>query len=82
MDRQIYQRSVKRSKKRRAKAQQVVELVEDIRMKMPKIGGRKLYFMLNEQMRILKIGRNKFFDILRAKALASVISVNFSGLIY
>jgi hypothetical protein len=34
-----------------------VELVENIRMKMPKIGGRKLYFILNEPLKTLKIGK-------------------------
>ena len=38
-------------------------------MKMPKIGGRKLYFMLNEPLKTLKIGRDKFFNILKANHL-------------
>lgn len=36
---------------------------------MPKLGGRKLYFLLKEPLRSLKIGRDKFFDILRANHL-------------
>ena len=36
---------------------------------MPKLGGKKLYFMLKEQLNALKIGRDRFFDILRANHL-------------
>ena len=36
---------------------------------MPKLGGKKLYFMLKEQLNVLKIGRDRFFDILRANHL-------------
>lgn len=69
INRQVYYRSTKRSKASKNKAEQVVELVERIRIKMPKIGGRKLYFMLNESLKMLKIGRDKFFEILRANHL-------------
>ncbi len=69
INRQIYYRSTKRSRTSKNKAEQVVELVENIRMKMPKIGGRKLYFMLNEPVKTLKIGRDKFFNILKANHL-------------
>ena len=69
IDRQVYYRSIKRSKIRIDKASQVVELVETIRLKMPKLGGKKLYFMLKEQLNALKIGRDRFFDILRANHL-------------
>ena len=51
------------------KAQQVVALVEEKRMMQPRIGGKKLYFMLKEPLRSLNIGRDKFFDILRANHL-------------
>ena len=69
INRQIYYRSTKRSRTSKNKAEQVVELVENIRMKMPRIGGRKLYFMLNEPLKTLKIGRDKFFNILKANHL-------------
>ena len=69
INRQIYYRSTKRSRTSKNKAEHVVELVENIRMKMPKIGGRKLYFMLNEPLKTLKIGRDKFFNILKANHL-------------
>ena len=72
MDRQVYYRSLKRSTVRTSKAQQVVALVEEKRMMQPKIGGKKLYFMLKEPLKSLNIGRDKFFDILRANHLLIV----------
>lgn len=36
---------------------------------MPRIGSRKLYFLLFEKLQQMKIGRDKFFDILRANHL-------------
>ena len=69
LNRQVYYRSTKRRKASKNKAEQVVELVESIRNKMPRIGGRKLYFILNEPLKMLKIGRDKFFKILRANHL-------------
>lgn len=36
---------------------------------MPRIGTRKLYHLLSDQLNQLKIGRDKFFDILRANHL-------------
>ena len=38
-------------------------------MVMPRIGGKKLCFLLQEELKLLKIGRDKFFDILRANHL-------------
>ena len=72
MDRQVYYRSLKRSTVRISKAQQVVALVKEKRMIQPKIGGRKLYFMLKEPLKSLSIGRDRFFDILRANHLLIV----------
>lgn len=69
LDRQVYYRSIKRYENSQTKASKVIKLVEDIRVKMPKLGGRKLYFLLKGPLRSLKIGRDKFFDILRANHL-------------
>ncbi len=33
---------------------------------MPRLGGRKLYHMLKGELKVLKVGRDKLFDILRA----------------
>lgn len=46
-------------------------MIHAIRAKMPRIGGRKLYFMLKDDLVKLdkRIGRDKLFDILRANDL-------------
>ncbi|MCQ9635020.1 IS3 family transposase [Chryseobacterium sp. WG14] len=69
MNRQVYYRSIRGYKNSQSKASKVITLVEDIRIKMPKLGGRKLYFLLSKPLKSLKIGRDKFFDILRANRL-------------
>ena len=35
-------------------------------MLMPRLGGKKLYFLLKDELRLLKVGRDKLFRILRA----------------
>jgi transposase InsO family protein len=44
-------------------------MVMGIRKSMPRIGARKLYYLLSNELQLLKIGRDKFFDILRANHL-------------
>ena len=36
---------------------------------MPRIGSKKLYYLLNTDLKMLKIGRDKFIDILKANHL-------------
>jgi hypothetical protein len=44
----------------------VSEMVLETRRVMPRIGGRKLYYVLKEDFRQSgKIGRDRFFEILR-----------------
>lgn len=69
VDRQVYYRNLKRRNTRKQNATQVVSWVEQLRMMHPKMGGKKLYFLLKEKLESLKIGRDKFFDILRANHL-------------
>lgn len=50
----------------------IVELVHAIRHYQPKIGGKKLYSLLKQDIDRIseeKIGRDKFFDILRSQDL-------------
>lgn len=42
----------------------VVELVQGVRMNMPRIGTRKLYHILGEELNKLRVGRDKLFKIL------------------
>ena len=69
IDRQVYYRSVRRKNKKEEKAEQVVAMVLEIREKMPKIGTKKLYYILRDKLVLMDIGRDKFFDILRANHL-------------
>jgi transposase InsO family protein len=66
IDRQVYYRKIKRRIIKQDKAQLVVNMVLEIRREMPRIGSKKLYYMLNQDLKTLKIGRDKFIDILRA----------------
>lgn len=54
-----YQRSVRES--------QVIELVTQKRLEQPRLGSRKLHYLLAEPLRDakIKVGRDKLFDILR-----------------
>lgn len=69
IDRQVYYRKIKRRFNKQNKARLVVDMVLEIRQQMPRIGAKKLYYLLNQDLRILKIGRDKFIDILRANHL-------------
>ena len=69
IDRQVYYRKIKRRKARQSNALKVVSLVLEIRQTMPRIGAKKLYFLLNSDLKQLKIGRDKFINILRANHL-------------
>jgi len=44
----------------------VLELIQGIRQDQPKLGGRKLYYLLEEDIRShhIKMGRDAFFDLL------------------
>jgi hypothetical protein len=69
IDRQVYYRKIKRRLIKQDKAQLVVNMVIEIRTQMPKIGSKKLYYLLHQDLKTLKIGRDKFIDILRANHL-------------
>ena len=47
----------------------VVKLVQEIRHYQPRIGGKKLYKLLKDDLDKLQgsVGRDKFFDILRKR---------------
>jgi putative transposase len=69
IDRQVYYRRIKRCIIKQDKTQLVVRLVLEIRTQMPRIGSKKLYYLLGKDLKTLKIGRDKFIDILRANHL-------------
>ena len=72
IDRQVYYRKIKRRLIKQDKAQLVVNMVLEIRTQMPRIGSKKLYYLLNQDLKNFKIGRDKFIDILRANHLLIV----------
>ena len=69
IDRQVYYRKIKRRIIKQDKAALVVRMVLEIRTQMPRIGSKKLYYLLKQDLKILKTGRDKFIDILRANHL-------------
>jgi len=69
IDRQVHYRNIKRKTSRQSKATQVIAMITEIRRSMPRIGTRKLYYLLRSKLQVLKIGRDKFFEILRANHL-------------
>lgn len=69
VSRQVYYRSKQNKAKRQSVAVKVIELVVSIRRRMPRIGTRKLYFMLRNSLRALSVGRDRLFRILKANHL-------------
>ncbi len=69
IDRQVYYRKIRRKINKQNKAEQVVSMVIEIRKSMPRLGTKKLYYLLSDKLQLIKIGRDKFFDILRANHL-------------
>lgn len=49
----------------------IIEMVMEVRRKLPKTGGKKLYRMLKKDLLLheIEIGRDKFFDLLRENKL-------------
>jgi len=68
-NRQVYYRKVKRTKIRQQVAMTIVSLVQEIRINQPRIGTRKLCYLLQDKLEVLKVGRDTLFDILRANHL-------------
>jgi hypothetical protein len=69
IDRQVYYRKLKRKINKEAKAIEVVSMINQVRKTMPRLGGKKSYHILMNDLKSMKIGRDKLFDILRANHL-------------
>ncbi|MFT5581579.1 MAG: putative transposase, partial [Psychromonas sp.] len=67
MNRQVYYRLIKSREQKQKTAQTVIALVRNIRNVMPKLGGKKLYYLLQPDLSQLNVGRDKLFRILRTK---------------
>lgn len=66
INRQRYYRSFWLTDQKRSKADQVVALVNNLRIMMPRLGTRKIYHMLKSSLHALHVGRDKLFSILKA----------------
>jgi len=69
VSRQAIYQSIARWGKRSHELSRVIPLVRSIRIEMPRLGTRKLYFLLKEDFSRLKIkmGRDAFFRLLRSE---------------
>lgn len=72
VNRQVYYRSIKETKHKQQIAAQVVVMVEQVRMKMPRIGTRKLYHLLYDRLQEIGVGRDRLFAIMKANHLQIV----------
>ena len=66
VSRQVYYRSKWSTSKGQQTALKVVELVNEVRRMMPRLGTRKLYYLLEKELKVLGVGRDKLFTILKA----------------
>lgn len=71
ISRQGFYQSIKRQELRSKELEQVKSLVQEVRMDMPRIGTRKLYYLLKDEFnaRGVKIGRDALFTFLRSESL-------------
>ena len=64
--RQVYYRRKRREETLLLKAGIAVNLVQQIRRKLPRVGTRKLHYMLNIPLKGINIGRDSLFRIMKA----------------
>jgi len=69
VSRQVYYRSKESVKRGQAIARQVVYMVQEVRYEMPRLGTRKLYYLLKPRLKEISIGRDRLFSILKANHL-------------
>ncbi|MEC3905709.1 IS3 family transposase [Tamlana sp. 2201CG12-4] len=69
MNRQVYYRAIQSYKDKQKLSKKVIDLVNTIRISMPRIGTRKLFHLLKHQLKIIGVGRDKLFKILKANNL-------------
>ncbi|NOX18955.1 MAG: IS3 family transposase [Chlorobi bacterium] len=65
--RQAYYKQRSKAGRESLSEEVIIELVKGVRKKLPRIGGKKLYLMIKDEIEKLpvKIGRDKFFNVLR-----------------
>ncbi|HEY5745015.1 MAG TPA: IS3 family transposase [Chryseolinea sp.] len=69
--RQSYYKALRRREKRFMESEKLLDMVQPIRQIMPRLGGRKLFFMLQQSLaeNAVQIGRDKFFEWLKGQDL-------------
>jgi len=73
LSRQAWYQSLQRERDREKQAQRVVEQVTAIRLHQPRLGTRKLHYLLQQQPEpTLHVGRDRLFQILRCSRLLVV----------
>ena len=69
VSRQKYYRNIWHIEKCKEKVSSAIALTESIRIEMPRIGTRKLYYLLHNELHAIGVGRDKYFEILRANRM-------------
>ncbi|WP_164925977.1 IS3 family transposase [Yersinia enterocolitica] len=70
ISRQAWYQSLQRERGREKQAQRIVEQVTAIRLQQPRLGTRKLHYLLRQQAEpALHVGRDRLFQILRCSRL-------------
>ena len=59
VDRQVYYRRIKRKITKEAKSIKVVLMILDIRKLIPRLGTKKSYHLLSNELKPMKIGRDE-----------------------
>jgi transposase InsO family protein len=69
--RQSYYKAKRQKENIEEEHTRVIEKVLELRVRMPMLGGRKLYYLLSKERTFMDkpIGRDRFFDLLRKKGL-------------
>jgi putative transposase len=74
ISRQAYYKQGRSEERWVAQAHTVTTLVRDVRLRQPRLGGRKLHYLLGPQLAAygIKLGRDRLFDVLRTARLLVV----------
>lgn len=66
VNRQVYYRSHRSLILNQQRASETINMVRVLRRQLPRLGTRKLYYLLQERLNHLGVGRDKLFSILKA----------------
>lgn len=69
IERQVYYRAIKSETERIKTSTKVVKMIQKVRIRLPECGTRKLYSILFEELKELKVGRDRLFSIVKANHL-------------